>query len=160
ILRTLPRVEGNPYVFAAPWANKYLNSWDRYKKKLDARLPTTMRPWRHHDLRRTARTLMSRITKKVPPEIPERVLAHTIGIVEGTYDVYPYLDEKSEALFHLAALLDEILHSPSATQNTMLARDAMVNITVPTVRKTHWKRRRMQPHQKYVISPKWNNVMN
>src|SRR5262249_23699673 len=106
-----------------------------HKPRLDALLPTTMRPWRHNDLRRTARTLMSRA--KVEREHAERTLGHTIGgIVEGTYDHHVYLDEKSEALFQLAALLDEILHSGPAPVLNIMARKPRI------------------------ITPKWQTIVN
>jgi len=59
-----------------------------------------MPPWRLHDLRRTARSLMSRA--KVPTDHAERVLGHVIGGVRETYDRYEYLDEKRDALTALA----------------------------------------------------------
>ena len=45
-------------------------------------------PWRLHDLRRTARSLMSRAG--VRPDIAERVLGHAIVGVEGVYDRHSY----------------------------------------------------------------------
>ena len=48
--------------------------------------------WVNHDLRRTAKTLMVRAG--VRPDISERVLGHTIGGVEGTYDQHDYGEEK------------------------------------------------------------------
>src|SRR5262249_10580935 len=105
----------NPFVFAASHlSDNCLGNWGYHKPRLDERLGTIMsQPWVLNDLRRTARTLMSRA--RVEREHAERALGHTVGgFVEGTYDVYPYLDEKSEALFQLAALLDKILHSGPA----------------------------------------------
>ena len=45
----------------------------------------------------------------VRPDISERVLAHVIPGVEGTYDRYEYLPQKRDALEKLAALVDHIL---------------------------------------------------
>jgi integrase len=64
--------------------------------------------WTLHDLRRTARSLMSRA--KVPTDHAERVLGHVIGGVRETYDRYEYLDEKRHALEQLARLVDWIVH--------------------------------------------------
>ena len=61
-----------------------------------------------HDVRRTARSLMSRA--KVSREDAERVLGHAVGGVEETYDRYRYQPEKTEALAKLAALIDSIVH--------------------------------------------------
>jgi len=41
-------------------------------------------------------------------------MGHAIGGVEGIYDRYQYLDEKSDALQRLAALIDAIVHPRSA----------------------------------------------
>ena len=62
--------------------------------------------WVVHDLRRTARSLMSRAG--VRPDIAERVLGHAISGVEGIYDRHDYRAEKAEALAKLAALVGDI----------------------------------------------------
>lgn len=67
--------------------------------------------WTLHDLRRTARSLMSRA--KVPADHAERVLGHVIGGVRETYDRYEYLDEKRDALEKLAGLIELILKPPA-----------------------------------------------
>jgi len=64
-----------------------------------------------HDLRRTARSLMSRAG--VRPDVAERVLGHALQGVEGIYDRHCYSDEKAAALATLAALVDRILAGPS-----------------------------------------------
>jgi len=68
-----------------------------------------MERWTLHDLRRTARSLMSRAG--VSSEHAERVMGHAIGGVEGVYDRYRYADEKAEALQKLANLIDGIVHN-------------------------------------------------
>jgi integrase len=60
-----------------------------------------------HDLRRTARSLMSRAG--VRPDIAERVLGHSIKGVEGVYDRHSYRDEKAHALAALASLIESIV---------------------------------------------------
>ncbi len=81
-----------------------------------------MAPWKLHDLRRTAKTLMGRAG--VRPDISERVLAHTIPGVAGVYDRYGYLAEKHEALTKLAALIDRIVHPRSNVTELKPARAA------------------------------------
>jgi integrase len=72
----------------------------------DARASVT--GWTLHDLRRTARSLMSRAG--VPRDHAERVLGHSIGSdVEKTYDRHRYDLEKQNALAALAALIDQII---------------------------------------------------
>ena len=65
---------GNPYVFAGRGAGPMTNFAQR-KDELDAKLPA-MPPWVIHDLRRSARSLLSRAG--VRPDIAERVLGHAI----------------------------------------------------------------------------------
>jgi len=65
--------------------------------------------WTLHDLRRTAKTLMSRAG--VRPDISERVLGHVIAGVEGVYDQHAYIDEKRHALEALALLVDRIVNA-------------------------------------------------
>lgn len=69
-----------------------------------------LKPWRLHDLRRTAKTLMQRAG--VRPDISERVLGHVIPGVEGTYDRYSYADEKRAALNALATEIKFVLTEP------------------------------------------------
>ena len=68
--------------------------------------------WVLHDLRRSARSLMSRAG--VSADIAERVLGHVISGVRRTYDRFEYLDEKRDALERLAGLIDRILHPDEA----------------------------------------------
>jgi integrase len=67
--------------------------------------------WRVHDLRRTARSLMSRAG--VQSEHAERVLGHVIGGVEGVYDRHHYDSEKALALEKLAGLIKHIVNPPA-----------------------------------------------
>ena len=67
--------------------------------------------WTLHDMRRTARSLMSRA--KVPTDHAERALGHVIGGVRETYDRHEYLDEKRQAFDALAGLVALILDPPA-----------------------------------------------
>ena len=97
------RSEG--YVFTVTGKRPF-NDFDDYKRELDK--ASGVKGWTLHDLRRTARSLMSRAG--VSPDIAERCLAHTIPGVRGVYDRYEYLDEKREALGRLARLVGEIVN--------------------------------------------------
>jgi integrase len=68
--------------------------------------------WTLHDLRRTARSLMSRAG--VPTDHAERCLGHVIGGVRGVYDRHEYHREKAQAFEALAALIDRIVEGKSA----------------------------------------------
>jgi integrase len=63
--------------------------------------------WTLHDLRRTARSLMSRAG--INADVAERCLGHVIPGVRGIYDRHEYHDEKAQAFEALAALVDRIV---------------------------------------------------
>jgi integrase len=63
--------------------------------------------WTLHDLRRTARSLMSRAG--VPSDHAERCLGHVIGGVRGVYDRHEYRAEKTQAYVALAELIERIV---------------------------------------------------
>jgi integrase len=109
IIAQQPRIVGNPYVFAGRGSGPFVSFSDR-KAELDAKLEG-MAPWVLHDLRRTARSLMSRAG--VLPHVSERVLGHAIPGVEGVYDRHSYDNEKAHALTKLAALVETIINPPS-----------------------------------------------
>ena len=77
----------------------------------------TLNRWVFHDLRRTARSLLSRAG--VDADIAERCLAHKIGGVRGVYDRYAYHKEKKHAFAALAALIERIVNPPPANVVTL-----------------------------------------
>jgi integrase len=107
ILDALPRYADNPYVFAGRGSSHMAYSGNP-KRAFDAKLPKGMARWTLHDLRRTARSLMSRAG--VSSEHAERAMGHAIKGVEGIYDRHRYQDEKSAALAKLANLIDSIVN--------------------------------------------------
>jgi integrase len=64
--------------------------------------------WVVHDLRRTARTLMSRAG--VSADHAERCLGHVLPGIRGTYDLHEYATEKRQAFEALAAQVDRIVN--------------------------------------------------
>jgi integrase len=102
IINARPRYASSPYVFTAR-GDSY---WQRFSGQLDE--VCIKEHWTLHDLRRTARSLMSRAG--VRPDIAERVMGHAIGGVEGIYDRHRYTEEKGEALRKLAELIRTIVH--------------------------------------------------
>jgi integrase len=123
IIEGQPKIAGNPYVFAGnPRGRRKagpaaFNGFSEGKAQLDAKLPIA--PWVLHDLRRTARSLMSRAG--VPSEHAERVLGHSIRGVEKVYDRHSYTDEKADALAKLAALVETIVNPPAGDNVVTLA---------------------------------------
>ena len=104
IIKARPRFASNPYVFAG--RDFYIKGFAKLKRALDAKVPIP--PWQFHDLRRTARSLISRAG--VRPDIAERVLGHAIRGVERVYDRHSYRDEKAHALNALAGLIESIVN--------------------------------------------------
>jgi integrase len=108
IIRSQPHVGDNPHVFAAARGNGHMSGYSKLKKAFDAKLPDDMPQWQLHDLRRSARSLMSRAG--VAGDIAERTLGHAQAGVRGVYDRHAYAAEKADALKRLAALIDGIVH--------------------------------------------------
>lgn len=109
ITRAQSRVEGNEHIFPGRMRGDYRGPFrglGQAKAVMDVK--TGMKDWVVHDLRRTARSLMSRAG--VRPDIAERTLGHAIVGVAGTYDRHGYVDEKADALARLAALIDGIVN--------------------------------------------------
>jgi integrase len=80
--------------------------------------------WTLHDLRRTARSLMSRA--KVPTDHAERALGHVMGGVRETYDRHEYFAEKRAAFEALATLVSKILN-PTANVEELASRRAVTS---------------------------------
>jgi integrase len=118
ILEQLPRIDGNEHVFpAARSRTKRFNSFSQRKYELDELVGAVVQPWRLHDLRRTARSLMAKAG--VSREISERVLGHSPGGVEAVYDVYDYGQQKNDALQKLADEIGYILDPASRPSNVV-----------------------------------------
>ena len=102
ILAAMP-VRGD-LVFSADGVSE-LGNWDARKARFDA--ACGVRGWVIHDLRRAARTLLSRAG--VSSDIAERCLGHAMVGVRATYDRYAYQREKTEAFEALSAQLQRIV---------------------------------------------------
>jgi integrase len=105
IINAQPRFASNPYVFAGEGAS-HAQCYSNRKSAFDAKL-SGVAPYTVHDLRRTARSLMSRAG--VRPDVAERVLGHAMRGVEGVYDRHSYAAEMEQALKMRAGLIDNIL---------------------------------------------------
>jgi integrase len=94
-----------------------ISGFSKFKREFDAAVLAALRKddpkakplpnWTLHDLRRTARSLMSRAG--VSADVAERCLAHVIGGVRGVYDRHAYLEEKRAAFEALAGLIQRIV---------------------------------------------------
>lgn len=116
----LPQRKGE-YVFSTDDGTKFISSFSKKTAALQKKSGTA--GWTLHDLRRTARTLLSRAG--VPADIAERCLGHKIGGVRGVYDRHQYTREMLDAYEKLAALLDRIIKPPAANVVEMRVRTAV-----------------------------------
>src|SRR5262249_52635501 len=105
VLDEIHRIQGCDYVFTTN-AQAPISGFSGLKLRFD--LASGVRNWRLHDLRRTARSLLSRAS--VNPDIAERCLGHAIGGVRGVYDRHQYIEEMRHALERLASLIETIVH--------------------------------------------------
>jgi integrase len=103
-LARLPRIGKGELVFTTDGERPF-SGYSKAKAKFDAACGVT--GWTLHDLRRTARSLMSRAG--VSADVAERCLGHVISGVRGTYDRHAYFEEKKHAFEALAALVGRIL---------------------------------------------------
>jgi integrase len=115
-----PKVSKNArFIFSTTEGTLAFSGYSKAKTALDKAIADIrekagrepMANWTLHDLRRTARSLMSRA--KVPTDHAERAIGHVIGGVRETYDRYEYLDEKRDAFERLAAMVSNILNPES-----------------------------------------------
>jgi integrase len=104
LLDGLPRIEGCDYLFTTD-GRRPVSGFSTFKLKFD--IACGVKDWRLHDLRRTARSLMSRAG--VNHDIAERCMGHAIQGVRGVYDRHRYIVEMRGAFEKLAALIGTII---------------------------------------------------
>jgi integrase len=117
ILNGLPRIQDSPYVFTL--GSSPFNSHSRLKKQLDARLQFDQR-WQIHDLRRCARSLLSRAN--IANDIAEMCLGHVLPGIRATYDKFKYVEQKRHAFESLANLIERIVNPPPQENVVQLRR--------------------------------------
>jgi integrase len=99
----------------------HISGYGRHKEAFDAAVLAELRKedpeakplenWVLHDLRRTARSLLSRAG--INTDHAERCLGHVIAGVRGIYDRHEYYDEKKKAFEALAVQIELIVNPPS-----------------------------------------------
>jgi integrase len=104
VLADLPRF-ASPFAFTAS-GRRPLRGFSVAKQKLDAQCGVT--GWTLHDLRRTARSLLSRAG--IHPDIAERCLGHAIGGVRGVYDRHDFREQMAHAFEALASQIERIVN--------------------------------------------------
>jgi integrase len=106
VIAAQPRIDGCPFVFSND--GKHAVSCSMGKRKFDAACGVT--GWRLHDLRRTARTLLSRAG--INADVAERCLGHAIAGVRAVYDRHPFHAEMTHAFEQLAAQIERVVNPP------------------------------------------------
>jgi integrase len=108
LIEAQPRILGSRFVFTSTGRRPLVGlGWA--KRKFDQQCD--VRDWILHDLRRTARSLMSRAG--VASDIAERCLGHLLGGVRKVYDRHEYHAEKQHAFEALAAMIGRIIDPPA-----------------------------------------------
>ena len=103
-----PKIGEGKFVFSSDGERPF-SGYSKAKASFDKACGAT--GWTLHDLRRTARSLMSRAG--VSADVAERCLGHVISGVRGTYDRHAYFDEKKRAFETLASLIARIVDPPT-----------------------------------------------
>jgi integrase len=104
VLAKLPRIAGSEFVFTVSGRRPF-GGLSHSKREFDRQCGVT--GWTLHDLRRTARSLMSRAG--VNSDHAERCLGHVVGGIRGVYDRHEFHREKLYALEALAAQIERIV---------------------------------------------------
>jgi integrase len=104
VLAEIPRIEGCEFVFTTDGRTP-ISGFSTFKLKFD--IACSVKDWRLHDLRRSARSLLSRAG--VNSDIAERCLGHALPGIRGVYDRHRYLDEMRHAFEVLSAQIQVVL---------------------------------------------------
>jgi integrase len=105
ILGAVPVIGDGSLVFTHD-GKRAIGGFSKFKKRLDQASGVT--GWTIHDLRRTARSIMSRAG--IDSDVAERCLGHVIGGVRGVYDRHSFLGDKALAFEKLATTIEGIVN--------------------------------------------------
>jgi integrase len=116
ILQAQAQIGDCPYVFT--YGRRPLAAFSQCKDEFDEASSVT--GWTLHDLRRTARTLMSRAG--VISEHAEQCLGHLLSGVRKTYNRDDFKVQKKAAFDALAALIERIVNPPAGNVTALPPR--------------------------------------
>jgi integrase len=134
VLVAVPRIGKSGFVFTTD-GKRPIGGFSKFKRAFDAKVLAELRKvnpdaelprWTLHDLRRTARSLMSRAA--VPSDHAERCLGHVLPRIRSTYDRHEYLNEKRHAFAALAALIERIVNP---TDNIIALSEGRAIVPLP-----------------------------
>lgn len=107
-LDRIPRIADRKFIFSTD-GRRAFSGFTKSKAAFDRDCGVT--GWTLHDLRRTARSLMSRAG--VISDIAERCMGHVLPAMRATYDRHSYLDEKRRAFEALSSIVSHIIGAPA-----------------------------------------------
>jgi integrase len=111
LLEQIPEGDRGDFVFSTTGGKIPVDGFSKSKRKLDElaaiELGVELEPWQVHDIRRSVRTQLSKL--RVPTEVSELVIGHTLPTLHKVYDQHHFLDERREALEKWAARLRSIV---------------------------------------------------
>jgi integrase len=118
VLSSLPRINNCRFVFSTNGRTP-ISGYSKFKATFDKMCGVT--GWTLHDLRRTARSLMSRAG--VDADHAERALGHVVPGVRGVYDRHSFYEEKQRAFNALAAQIECIVNPPEGVVTPLRGRE-------------------------------------
>ncbi len=102
LLSAMPKIDGNPYVFAGEKKGQSVRGFNSAKVQIDEALVTAghaLSPWCFHDFRRAGVTALAGLGHA--PHVCDRILNHITGSIQGVaaiYQRFQFLDEREAAL--------------------------------------------------------------
>jgi len=108
IIASIPTLDRCRFIFTID-GRRPVSGFSKAKAAIDKASGVT--GWTFHDLRRTARTLLSRAG--VDADTAERCLGHAIGGVRGVYDRHKYEEQMRIAFERLAQQIQDIIDPPT-----------------------------------------------
>ena len=125
IVDKLPKIGKRGFLFTTSGRSP-IGGFSKFKAAFDE--AADVADWTLHDLRRTARSLMSRAG--VPSDHAELCLGHVLTGVRGTYDRHEYYAEKKRAYEALAGQIERILN-PQRNVISLLGNAERLSPAVP-----------------------------
>jgi integrase len=137
IIDKTKKIAGKPgYIFSTNGRTP-VSGFSKIKRQLDRLMQqqakadgVEFKPWRNHDLRRTADTIMNESPPDglgIPPHVVDAVLNHVSGEgkrgVSGTYNKAKYLPEKLVALQRWSVWVDTLVSDSKARENNVASMD-------------------------------------
>ena len=128
IIKAMPRIKGNPHVFAGMKAGQPIRGFNSAKAQLDSAIAAAgdkVMAWRFHDFRRSGVTTLAGMG--FSPHVCDRILNHITGSIQGVAAVYQkheFLAERKAALDAWAAMILAASEGKAVAGNVVQIRSA------------------------------------